>query len=63
MKATRVKDTIFVVAPVEARKDIIGGCQCSFCVAHADKTPQWDTIAVDVNNPKDACLVHYPELA
>lgn len=62
MKTTQVKTTIFIAAPIEARKDIVGGCQCKFCVAHPDKTPQWDTIAVDVKNPKGgACLVHYPE--
>ena len=62
MKAQLVKSTVFIAAPVEARKDIKGGCQCPYCLAHPDKTPQWDTIAVDAQAPDWAVFVHMPEL-
>lgn len=63
MRATKTKNTIFIAAPVEARRDIIGGCNCPYCVAHPDRVPQWDTIAVDVTDPKDATFIHHPEFA
>ena len=62
-KASRVKDTIFIVAPPEARRPIEGGCRCPYCLAHPDKTPMWDVYSVDAKAPKWANLVHYPELA
>lgn len=62
-KATRVKDTIFIVAPIEARRPIENGCNCTYCKAHPDKTPMWDVYSVDAKSPTWATLVHYPEFA
>jgi hypothetical protein len=57
----KYKVTFFARLPENAKRAIDGGCQCAFCKAHPDKTPAWDTLAVD----PDSCTawtVHYPEM-
>lgn len=59
---TQVGESIFIPLPPLARRPIAGGCQCAFCKAHPDQTPQWDTLAVSPGT-KYAWTVHYPEIA
>lgn len=60
--AKRIKDTIFVPLPAEVRKAIQGGCECSYCKAHPNETPTWDTLAIDVKCHYPTWTVHFPDL-
>lgn len=65
----RVRDTIFVPLPAELRRPIDGGCSCSYCAAHPDEIPSWDTLAISAKpktEPTNATrdwtwTVHAPE--
>ena len=57
----RLGRTMFVPLPVTMRRPIAGGCQCRFCRAHPLKTPEWDTLAFDEDDPAYTWAVHYPE--
>ena len=63
-RVTRRNQTLFVAVPAEMRRDIEGGCRCGFCVAHPDRVPQWDTLALARNGGPNArtWTVHCPEL-
>ena len=54
-------DTLFVALPPGATVAILQGCQCAFCKANPDKTPSWDTLAIDPESER-AWTVHFPEL-
>ena len=64
---------IYVPLPRDVATPIDGGCGCSFCKAHPDITPAWDTVVIPLNEPHrcgvDGCertwttTVHFPELA
>ena len=62
LKVTKRGETYFVALPPEVRRPIAGGCQCSYCKAHLDKLPTWDTLAIGADSPH-AWTVHYPEVA
>lgn len=62
IKPRLVGGTLFVSLPPELRRDIDGGCQCSYCVAHPSKVAQWDTLAIDAKAQRNTWTVHYPEL-
>ena len=63
IKPRLVGGTLFVALPVELQRTIEGGCQCPHCKAHPDKTPMWDTLAIDASARRHTWTVHYPELA
>jgi len=62
-RITRRDSTIFVPLPKNAQKEIDGGCQCQFCRANPDRTPMWDTLAIDARDSGSnwTWIVHYPE--
>jgi len=60
-KIARKGRTLFVPLPFTSRRPIAGGCQCSYCVAHPHHEPQWDTLAIDAENPVHTWTVHFPE--
>ena len=66
IRVTRKGNTIFIPLPPGMQIPIQFGCKCSFCKAHPDKVPMWDTLAIyekAPSNPWDtATTVHYPEL-
>ena len=70
MKSTRVirRDaSIFIPLPPAARRDIPGGCDCQWCLSHPECQPQWDTLSIATEAPKNgrdeyAVTVHYPEI-
>jgi hypothetical protein len=53
--------TFFVRLPYSRLTAIEGGCQCIYCKAHPHATPQWDTLAIDVDT-NHTWTVHFPEL-
>jgi hypothetical protein len=57
-----VGGTVFVALPAALHREIAGGCQCGFCKEHPDKTPMWDTLAIDAAAERHTWVVHYPEL-
>jgi len=59
---------VYMRIPADLQKPITGGCSCSFCRQHPDRTPMWDTLAVTTRAPKDgdhdhAWTIHMPEQA
>lgn len=67
IKVTRRDASIFIPLPPAARRDIPGGCACQWCLAHPEYQPQWDTLSIAVEAPKNgreeyAVTVHYPEI-
>lgn len=66
-RVRRINKTIFIELPKEAQRPIDGGCVCTFCKAHPDRKPMWDTLAVSAEYPEypgrtdTAWTVHYPE--
>lgn len=59
----RTDSTIFIRLPAEQQREC-GGCSCSYCKAHPEETPRWDTLAVAVDKPDgpDTCwTVHMPD--
>jgi hypothetical protein len=58
----RRKDTIFIALPADQQRPIEGACVCPFCVAHPDKQPMWDTLAVGKNSGRWTSLVHFPDM-
>lgn len=63
MNGIRVKKhkdgTMFVPLPLEVQRPVTGGCQCSYCKDHPDKTPMWDTLALHPEQDV-TWTVHYP---
>ena len=58
---------IFVPIPRHLALPVDGGCDCSYCKAHPEITPLWDTIAICAMAPSNkyhdtVTTVHYPEL-
>lgn len=62
IKVVKVKGTMFVALPVNYRSPIKGGCSCNYCKANPDKTPMWDTLAVNPDADY-SWTVHFPEIA
>jgi hypothetical protein len=62
IKPRLVGGKLFVALPVELQRTIEGGCSCAYCKAHPDKTPMWDTLAIDARAQRHTWTVHYPEL-
>jgi hypothetical protein len=59
----RTETTIYVPLPPEAWRSA-GSCQCSFCEAHPELEPSWDTIAIAVTptyGTDTTWTVHRPE--
>ena len=66
MKISASKSTVdgvvtgFVRLPNRLQRDIVGGCQCTWCTCHPGLAPKWDVLAVDSSG--HTWTVHYPEL-
>jgi hypothetical protein len=59
-------NTILIPLPPEFWRPIEDGCQCTYCLAHPDTTPYWDTLAL-AQKPRAGSrgehtyMVHHPE--
>ena len=62
-KVHKVKETLFVALPLDARRTIEGGCQCPYCKAHPESKAAWDTLAMAASGNDRTWIVHYPEIA
>jgi hypothetical protein len=59
----RLGNTLFVPLPHALRRDVPGGCQCSYCKSHPHHVAQWDTLAIDACDTSQTSPVHYPEIS
>ena len=66
LRVLRISRTIFIPLPASLWRPIdSAGCSCPYCLAHPDKPPYWDTLAVAAEPPEDGAdctwTVHMPE--
>lgn len=59
---TRDKEAFYVPLPVELHRPIVGGCRCDYCLAHPEKVPAWDTLAIGID-VAHTWTVHMPDPA
>ena len=57
---------VYMRLPAALQRPITGGCSCSFCRQHPDRTPAWDTLAITTRRPQQqsadhAWTVHMPD--
>jgi len=53
--------TVYLRIPRELATPIDGGCSCTYCTAHPDEVPRWDTLAVCDVPGDHSWTVHYPD--
>lgn len=54
--------TVFLPLPEKMWRPVPFGCECTYCKAHPNKPPMWDTLAGHPDK-EWTWVVHYPELA
>lgn len=64
-RITRRDNSIFIPLPPAVRRDIPGGCDCTWCKAHPEFVPQWDTLSIAAKAPRNGrdeytTTVHFP---
>jgi hypothetical protein len=58
----KLGNTLFL--PIRGnRRPITWGCECPYCKAHPEKSPQWDTFSIDTESGHYYGEIHFPEFA